>query len=537
MIWATVPVVLAALMVVLWHMQKPRPPRIAISFSRFVPTLPPAPAGWSRIALTVPRDPLPLLCLTGAAMVVVWALLDAHRTYLAGRPDHLGLRVVFDRSHSMSVADGDISRSARALVRLDEARSALRGASAGSSCIEAVGVAGTIGPPQRIDPVAALPAGLFAPLPEGGDPDLLAEAAARPQGDCALTHVLVLTDLAPGGAARPDGPRLIWDQIGVPLENSGLRSLAFLPAAFGQSTAEIRIEGVSSAQKPPMRVKLETPGGAQELDVLPDPDAAGRWSALATYTGPGDYRASLAAGDGYPGDDVVVARLDRPDRVLAEWRLDPLPRPVVIGDGGGGAPLVTGVDRLLPEDMSRPVLITYPGFGSGTGARRIGPFREDEVLFAAINFDALELGLPEPWPGGLPAGFVPVLTDDRGGTLIARRSQPFGLILPAPRGDLPEPQRSLSLALFFAGLSDLLTLPPEPQALRWIAPDGSEVAQAWRESLTGRPAAPPADLTAISMISAADEESPLWPWAVLAALALVLAERALRLARRAERIS
>lgn len=536
MIWAAVPVAMAAVAVLLWHMQKPRPPRIAISFVRFVPALPPAPAGWSRIALTVPRDPLTLICLLGAASLCLWALLDAHRSYQATKPDHLGMRIIFDRSHSMSAADGSESRSARALARLETARAALADADAGSFCIELISVAAAIEAPQQLEEGRQLQAEMIAPLPQGGDPALLVEAAARPQGDCALTHVLVLTDLAQTGAMPADGPRLIWDQIGAPVENSGLRRMAFLPAAFGQSNPEIRIEGVSSGHSPPSRLRLEGPSGAQELDILPDPDADGRWSALGAYAGAGAYRASLAGGDGYGGDDVVLTELDRPAGVLVDWRLDALVRPDVIGGGGTDAPLVTQPDRLAPDDVSRPTLIAYPGFGRGPSGRRIGPFREDAVLFSAINFDALEPVLPSPWVGELPLGFVPVLTDDLGGVIIARRDQPFGLILPQPRLDLAEPQRSVSLALFFAGLSDLLTLPPEPQPLRWIASDGTEIAEAWRESLTARPAAAPADLSVFSMASSADEAMPVWPLLVLAALGLLLAERAVRLARRAERI-
>ncbi len=536
MIWTAVPVVLAAAAVLLWHMQKPRPPHIAVSFVRFVPALPPAPGGWSRIALTIPRDPLTLGCLLAAAALCLWTLFDAERSYQATRPDHLGLRVIFDRSHSMSAADGGETRFARAFARLEAALVALGNAGAVGQCVEVIGVAGAIGAAQLMQPGSSPQAETLAPLPQGGDPALLVAAAARPQGECALTHVLVLTDIAQPGGAPADGPPWGWDQIGAPLGNSGLRSLDFRPAAFGQTSSEIRIEGVSSGQIPPARLRLEGPGGLQDLNVIPDPDAEGRWSALATYIGAGDYRASLLGGDGYAGDDVVLARLDRPTGALAEWRLDTLARPAALEAGGPDAPLVTQNDRVAPDDLSRPILITYPGFEAGLSGRAIGPFRDDAVLFAALNFDALEPVLPLPMPGVLPPGFVPVLTDDQGGTIIARRAQPFGLILPQPRLDLPDPQRSLSLALFFAGLADLLTLPPEPQPLRWVTTDEIEVSDAWRESLTARPAAVPADLTVFSKTSAAEEAMPVWPWAVLAALALILAERMLRLARRAERI-
>lgn len=535
MIAAAVILGLAALAVLLWHMQKPRPPRIAVSFARFVPALPPAPSGWSRITLTVPRDLPTLLCLLLAAGLCIWALMDAHRSYLAARPDHLGLRVVLDRSHSMSVMDGAQSRADSARVRLDEARATLRGAGAGSLCIEVIGVGAGILTPQMLAPDGTVPAEMTEPRPEGGDPALLLEAAARAQGECALTHVLVLTDQPKAGVAPADGRLVLWDQIGAPTGNSGLRALAFLPTAFGQNSPEIRIEGLSSAAEPPAKLRFDGPGGVQEPAIQPDPNAEGRWFAIAAYTEAGDYRASLAPGDGYGGDDMVQARLERQPGLQAEWRLDGMSRPGMIAEGAQDSPLITSAGRLTPEDLSRPVLITWPGFGAATAARELGPFREDAALFGAINFDTLETALPAAWPGELPAGFVPVLTDAAGGVLVARRAQPFGLILPEPRPDLPEPARSLSLTLFFAGLADLLTLPTEPQRLNWFTLDGTGIDSAWRETLTGRPAGQPVDLAVLAMTGAADEEVPVWPWAVLAALLLLLGERALRLARRSER--
>lgn len=549
MILAAVILSVAALAILLWHMQKPRPPQIAVSFARFVPALPPAPSGWSRITLTVPRDPLALACLMLAAGLSLWALMDARRSYLAARPDHLGLRVVLDRSHSMSAQEEAARRMDRALARLEEARAVLQAAGAGSVCLEVIGVAGTIAAPRILPPGAALPDDLAALSPEGGDPALLTEAAARPQGACALTHVLVLTDQpqsgpAPGaaigtqtGPGQPARWPVLWDQIGAPAGNNGLRALAFLPTAFGQDRPEIRIEGISSGRELPSRLRLEAPGGVQELNVEPDPDAEGRWFAIAAWSGAGGYRASLAPGDGYGGDDLVETRLDRQPGLQAEWRLESLPRPGLIAEGGAGTPLITTAAALTPRDMTRPLLITWPGFGEAGAASELGPFREDAVLFAALSFDALEAELPAPWPGALPSGFAPVLTDAAGGVLVARRAVPFGLILPEPRPDLPEPARSLSLTLFFAGLADLMTLPPEPQALRWRMPDGTEIANAWRESLTGRALAAPADLTALGMIGSSEEEQPLWPWMVLAGLVSILGERLVRLVRPAGRVA
>lgn len=533
MIWAAGLVAASALAIALWHLQRPNPPRIAISFARFIPALPPAPSGRARIALTRPRDPLALLFLLLAAALTLWALLDADRLYRAAQPEHLGLRIVLDQSHSMTVPDGSATRYTRALQRIDEVRAAVEGSEAGTTCIEIIGVAAQIGP------VLALGSGApgLPPLPEGGEPALLMEAALRPEGACVLTHVLILTDQPPVAGA-PEGRQLLWDQIGAPVGNAGISDLSLMSGAFGRSTSELRIEGVTSALAVPSGLMLETPGGPMALTVHPDPAVAGQWYALAPYAGPGLYQAQLAPSDGYGGDDRAEARLERPEAAAVDWRLTALPRPTGLIEGLPGDPLVIDAAGLTPQDMSRPLLITYPGFDAAPAPdRRIGPFREDHALFGALNFDALEAALPLAWPGPLPAGFAPVMTDATGGVLIARRALPFGLILPAPRPDLPEPARSLSLTLFFTGLSDLLTLPPQTQPLVWRDPSGTAISEAWRESRTGRPAGPPADLSRLTVTGGAQGALPVWPWALAAALAMALAERLLRLSHREGRVA
>ncbi|PKQ10936.1 MAG: hypothetical protein CVT70_16870 [Alphaproteobacteria bacterium HGW-Alphaproteobacteria-1] len=532
MIWAAAVLAISALLMLLWHMQKPRPRRIAISFARFVPPLPQAPAGWSRIALTRPRDLSALLCLLAAVGFGLWALLDAGRNYRAALPDHLGLRVVFDRSGSMAVADGGESRQTRALKQVEAARLVLANAGVGSLCIEMLGVGAAIGPALPLALTGPLPADDMAPLSEGAEPARLLEAARRPANGCALTHVLVITDLPPQPADL-GGPLLLWDQIGAAVGNNGLRALALRPSAFGQTTPEIRLEGVNSGRDAPPALVLTGPAGPQNAVIYPDPEAEGRWYAIAVYNGAGEYTARLPAGDGYPGDDRISTRLDMPLALAVDWQLGTLPRPASLAAGGAADPLVTELAQLAPQDLARPLMLTYPGFDS-KGAARIGPFRESLALLSALNFDALEVALPAPYPAPLPPGFVPMMTDDQGGVLIAQRADPPGLILPAPRLDLPEPQRSLSLTLFFSGLADLIVTPPRAQAIRWIGPDEAPIPDAWRESLTGRPAGAPADLAVLAGSSATPQQLPFWPWAVLAALAALLAEKLLRLARRRE---
>jgi hypothetical protein len=349
--------------------------------------------------------------------------------------------------------------------------------------------------------------------------------------------VLVLTDMPPVAMTAGEGVDVIWDQVGAPVGNAGIRQLQVMQSAFGQTTSEIRVEGVVSGQDLPGALVLDAPSGQQQLSIHPMPEAEGRWFATAAYAGPGEYAARLAAADGYDGDDKVVTQLQRPASLAVDWRLSDLARPAGLAEGGPGDLLVAEGDGLPADALARPVLLTYPGFSLGNQPGHIGPFIEDAALLSMVSFDALEAAMPSAWPGPLPPGFAPVLVDDAGGVLVARREQPKGLIVPAPVPILPDPARNLSLTLFFSALADLAMPEAQEQALEWRDGQGRIVANAWRESMTGRPLGPPADLHRLAQLSRVSTGAPFWPWLVLASLLALLAERLLRLARRSEAVS
>ena len=537
MIWAAAIIVLAGLAILGWHMQRPRPRNMAVSFARFIPQLPMAPSR-ARFALAWPRDGWALACLLVAAALAIWALLDGRREYQSSRPRHLGLRVVLDLSASMGVQDGGITRLERALVRLEEARREVAEAGANSACLELVGAGAMPGAVQVLPLAGELPDTLAGGLRfEGAEVSSLVAAGLLPQADCALTHILVLTDMPPVMVAAGDGVDVIWDQVGAPVGNAGIRQLRLMQSAFGQTSSEIRVEGVVSGQDLPRELVLDGPSGQQRLPIYPMPETEGRWFATGAYAGPGEYAARLGAADGYDGDDKVVTQVQRPASVAVDWRLSALARPVGLAEGGSGDLLVADGDGLPPDALARPALLTYPGFTAGGQPRHIGPFVEDPALLSLVSFDALEAAMPSAWPGPLPPGFAPVLVDDAGGVLVARREQPKGLIVPAPVPDLPDPARNLSLTLFFSALADLAVSETKEQALEWRDSQGGIVPDAWRESMIGRPLGSPADLHRLSQVSQVRMGAPFWPWLVLASLLALLAERLLRLVRRSEAVS
>lgn len=537
MIWAAAIITLAGLAILAWHMQRPKPRSMAVSFARFVPQLPLAPSR-ARFALAWPRDGWALACLLVAAALAIWALLDGRREYQSSRPGHLGLRVVVDLSASMGVQAAGATRLEQALARLNEARRQVAQAGARSVCLEFVDAGAAPGAVQVLPLGGDLPAALASgPRREGAEVGSLVAAAMLSQADCALTHVLVLTDMPPVMVSAGEGVDVIWDQVGAPVGNAGIRQLQLMQSAFGQTASEIRVEGVASGQDLPRELVLDGPSGQQRLPIYPMPETEGRWFATGAYAGPGEYAARLEGKDGYDGDDMVVANVQRPASVAVDWRLSGLARPAGLAEGGPGDLLVAQADGLHSDALARPVLLTYPGFAGGGQPGHIGPFIEAPALLSLISFDALEAAMPSAWPGPLPSGFAPVLVDAAGGVLIARREQPKGLIVPAPAPDLSDPARNLSLTLFFSALADLAIAKAQDQALEWRNAQGGAVPEAWRESMTGRPLGSPADLHRLTQVAPARTGTPFWPWLVLASLLAVLAERLLRLARRSEAVS
>lgn len=530
-------VMLAGIAILLWHMQRPRPRRVAISFSRFVPPLTPAPGGWHRIALAWPRDTLALASLLGALALLAWALIDESRHLRASQSGHIGIRIVLDATHSMAAMDGDRSRFERALDQIETARRIVAEAGADSLCLEIASVGAGAGEALPLAVEGPLPAALpSAPLLQGGEPARLLEAALVPDGACPITRRLVVTDTPfPGMASAANGVVLLWDQVGVPVPNIGLHGLALDQASLSPEPARLRIEGVASGMDAPHVVHIEGPGGARDVDVTRSLDTDGRWSATASFDGPGRYRVKLAGVDGYGGDDVVEAEIAAPARMPVDWRLGELPRPVPLGSAPPGSE--SGL-LVMPYDPATgthamPVLFTYPGFSATASPQRVGAFLDDPPLLDALNLDALEAAMPRPFPGSLPAGFVPVLTDEAGGVIVARRAETLdqarGLLVPTPRPDLPEPARSLSVTLFFSALAEMATPPAAAQSLIWLDRSGQAVSDARLESLTGRPLAPPAELQLLAAIDTAVVEAPLWPFLVMFALAALAAERGLRL--------
>lgn len=510
-------VVLAGLGVLAWYMQRRDPPVLRLSFARLLPDPPEEMQKQPRFSLVPPVGSLAfwlhllavLACL--GALWLDWTVLQRRAA------EAVGLRIVLDVSHSMSlpVPQGG--------TRLDQAR-AVAGvgrdagrAAAGEEayCEELLLVAGGVELASALDAAVARRQGAQTP-------QLLAAAGAETR-ECQVTHALVVSDQPRPALPWPDdGPELIWRQVGAALPNAGISWLRFRPPSLTVRGAQAEIGVVTYGGAEPRALRVDGPGGTVAVPLESSPDRPGLAVGRFVPPGSGRYGAVLEGGGAYAGDDRVVFDLAVPPRPWLDWRLESLPAPPVAETGADGV-LVTPAERLGAD--SRPAVAVFPGWEGGGTARMLGAFVEGDPVLSAVNLDVLERVMPRAFDGPLPEGFAPVLTDDRGGVLIARRETPPGYLVPQPelRGD-PDVV-ALSQTLFFTALDTATRGAPEPVGLRWQMPKGQEVAEARLESNT---ATAPEDGPAPVLIALRREgarQAPVWPWLALAALALLLLER------------
>jgi hypothetical protein len=500
-----------------WHMQRPDPPRLQLSFARLLPDPPPQAGREPRFAWRLPLAS-PAFWLRIAAMTLILAAmaLAAVRVVLPGDAG-IGLRVLVDVTASMGLPDEGGTRLDQAKAIAAKVEEQARQAATAGFCAEVILVGGRAAKPAPLDQAAV--------LPEGGDPGILTQAALAAPTTCAITHALVLSDLPRPAVVWPeDAPTLIWDQVGPPVANAGLRGVIFRRPGLAAHTAALVIEVVKYGDGEDPKLWLDGPAGRAEAALTRASDRDAVWLAEVPFAGPGHYRAALQGGGAFGGDDRVDFDLTEADQVRLDWQVVGMPQPKGTLSGGGQDVWVGDVLDLPVDTPGRALLVTYPGWRNGGGAGQIGAFVEDAALLGTINLDVFETAGPQPFAGPLPAGFHPVLTDASGAVFVARRSIPPGILVPAPDLTKGDAVAALSLSLFFAALSDLTSNGHTQPDLHWVDPAGVDISDAWKESDTARPLAPEPDMTIAPRVRAG-LPTPLWPWLVVLALLMLVAER------------
>lgn len=508
-----------------WYLQRPVPRDLRLSFARLLPDPPRTQSPTPRFALMPPIRSAEFWLHLGAVCLAVAAIWADWRVRSAVSDPSIGLRIVLDVSHSMSVADAGQTRFdlARAAA-MSEAETARRATGGAEYCDELILVARSIIQEAGLD---GLPSAELRR--EGGDVLRLVEAARMEDDLCAITHVVILTDAPrPALSLVEDTPAMRWLQIGEPAANAALTEVRHLPPRLNGTPAALLLTVETFGVLPLPSLIVTGPGGALRPELEPSLDRPGRFVARFEPGSAGRYIASLDGGGAYPGDDRLVFDLDETQELAIDWRLSALAAPPGVTRREGAPLVVTDLAGLAAAPPDKAVLVTYSGW-NGRASRRIGTFVEDRALLDAINFDVLERRLPRPVSGRLPEGFSPILTDESGAVIVARRIGPPGILVPEPLVGSDTDVTNLSLTMFFSALQELAGMGETPLPARWQMADDVEIVEAWKEADTARPLAPATGEFAYAPVPTAGPDAPIWPTLLALALGLLLIERFLSL--------
>lgn len=558
--WAAGMLAVGALVAtVAFHLRKQTFRDIRVSVAALLPEPPQSKAPKTRISLVAPLMSLRFwirLAVIGLLLMALapflWALA------LPAAPDSRAVvvRIVLDTSASMQVGGPGASRFDQALGVLAGLPARIA-AAAPDACTEWV-VAGAR--------LAALDAG--AALPARPDRDgapvgrLLAALSPQVAGSCGAvpSHAVVVTDTTPRPVSAPVfGGHVIWHQVGAPLPNAAIDAVSLLGGGLSGVAAKLSVRiAVYGADLDTIAVTGQGPEGPLDFAVRRDPDRDRGWLAEAEVRTAGRHDIEIAPGGGFDGDDRVTLQVSDPSNVAVDWQLPALPAParfVAAPRNGTDAIRVAPVQALTAGgDPARAeswpagrFLGTYAGWRTGTPTE-IGPFLHQHPILAGLNLDVWAAGPPTPAGVTLPPGFVPVLRADLPGApvWIAVRETPRGAIVPTPVPGGDTDQARLGAVVFF-------------NALRWVAEGGGADAltPVWRdaqggigqealsESDTARALAEPPDYArlgdapraapvgpadspvVVAASSGTGAETPLAPWYVLAALVMLLIDRAI----------
>lgn len=571
--------VAAALVVV--HMVRPYAVRSLISAARFFWPVAPPTSRRRRWRWANPLRSRPLWLQLPAALLLLAALLLYQQTVAAApQAQTLGVWLLVDTSASMSTQNGQESRIQRAQLALSQVVAAATQAGEGASLCFRLS---TFDQELRhlmadADAAAVLTQGLtLQPRALGTDLALVQYLANHPADHapgCPVTHIVVISDqpapqtagaLLPTAAgtgvetavettvettvetaeARPVAPLpVLWQSVGLGAANAAITAIEAQLDPLTHQVSRVTIHLTAYGEIAATQLEVTPPGGAASR-VAPNWQAAGpreqRWAYRLEQPTPGRYRFQLTSGDGLAYDDTAAIEIPVGSGLTVDWRLAAADLPQRLGwQPDTTAPTLRvaaagDLAQLPPDDT--PLLLVGEGYGSPFAPAPIVDFADNNVLLNDVSFEQLErMGLaPIANLTSLPPDFAPVLV---GGSSresvvwLAERVQPPAVYIPGlPAAPDLQDETWRTSALLFANamrrlLQDLppptlytLTTPnePEPSETRLaLHPDESNTMVFGRTN---------ADLSLLSPQAVVEEKTPIWPWLIVAGLALLGCER------------
>ena len=533
---------LAAALVVI-YMARPNFRRAVLSAALFF-TDDPVLGSTSRIAWSTPR-PTPLFYLQfSVLLLLLLAVPHCPAAAVMDRSARAGVRVLVDRSASMSTQQDGARRFDAAIAALRAAtapqQSAIACYTLSAFDLELTTIA------ENVTSAAELVAlvSRLEPRPLGTELSLVQRTLASPPpaAPCATGATIVVTDTpAPPWMDTPDGPAArgdVWIDISRQVPNAGLVDLV-----------ENRDRVSGEVQR--ARIVVGAYGGlatsSVTLSVTP-PDGAVRTYPVAAWDGPagsvdvalpqpGRYTFRVNPGGAYRYDDEAVIDVPASGPVRVDWRVarrDWLTRLGWTEDRDHPDLRVLPSIEMLD---SRPAIVIGSGYAPRDGsAQPVTTFLETSPLVAGLNLDVAERSGMKAAPS-LPPGFSAVLSGPEHVVWIAERPAPAAAFVPGLPLEGDGSVARFSSTVFLNAARWILDRRPRQPLFTLTSPEqpdpsGNRIALHPGEGNTGRtprsigtfdPRAPRG--------RQAERRLPLWPWLAGAAALVFLAERGLALMR------
>jgi hypothetical protein len=533
----------AALVVI--YMARPNFRRAVLSaalFFRDDPVL----GSTSRIAWSTPRPTSLFYLQLSVLLLLLLAVPHCRAAAVMDRSGKTGVRVLVDRSASMSTQQDGGTRFDAAIAAL---RSIVGPQQSAISCftlsafdLELTTIAENVaGVAELVDLVSRL-----QPRPLGTDLALvqraLADAPRTASSLCATGTTIVVSDMpAPPWMERPNGPASrgdVWIDVSQPARNAGIVDLVDHRDRVSGQVQRVRIVvGTFNGMAPSnVTLSVKLPDGTVRTHQV------GAWDGPTGSVDmipslPGRYAFHLDQGGAYRYDDDAAIDVPASGPVRVDWRVtrrEWLTRLAWIEDRDNPDLRVLPSIEMLD---SRPAIVLGSGYAARTGpAQPVTTFLESSPLVTGLNLDVAERSGMRGAPS-LPRGFNAVLSGPENVVWIAERATPVAAFVPGLPLDGDDNVARFSSTVFLNAARWILERRPRPPLFTLTSPEepepsGSRIALHPGEGNTGRPP---------RSVGTFDPRAPralqterrlaLWPWLVGAAAVVFLTERGLALLR------
>jgi hypothetical protein len=533
--------VLAAALVVI-YMARPNFRRAVLSaalFFRDDPVL----GSTSRIAWSTPR-PTPLFYLQLSVLLLpLLAIPHCPAAAVMDRSGKTGVRVLVDRSASMSTQQGGATRFDAAIAALRSVaapqQSAIACFTLSAFDLELTTIAENLASAgELVDLVSRL-----RPRPLGTDLSLveraLADAPRTASAVCPAGTTIVVSDMpAPPWMEGPASRGDVWIDVSQPAQNAGIVDLVDNRDRVSGEVQRVRIVVGTVGDLPTSNVTLSvrSPDGTVRTHPVEAWDGpTGSVNVIPSL--PGRYTFHVNQGGAYRYDDDAAIDVPPSGPVRVDWRVtrrEWLTRLGWIEDRDN--PDLRVLPSIEMLDL-RPAIVLGSGYGPRTGpAQAVTTFLETSPLVAGLNFDVAERSGIRGAPS-LPPGFNAVLSGPEGAVWIAERGTPLAAFVPGLPIDGDDNVARFSSTVFLNAARWILERRPRPPLFTLTSPEqpepsGNRIALHPGEGNTGRqPRSVGTFDPHVPRGVQAERRLALWPWLVGAAALIFLTERGLALMR------